>query len=84
MKKLPLVLAVAISAAFATPTLATETVPCEKMLEDLRTNIATSKLSEADMAKVNELQDKGIERCNADDDTHADEFFTQAMTLLGK
>jgi len=27
---------------------------------------------------------KGIERCNADDDKRADDFFAQAMAIMGK
>jgi opacity protein-like surface antigen len=63
---------------------AAETVPCEDMLNDLRDAAKTVQLSEADQAKVADLQDKGIERCQADDDEHADEFFAQALKLLGK
>jgi len=70
-------------AALAAPAAADE-VPCEKMLEDLRAALQTAKPSDADAAKIKELEDKGIERCNADDDEHADEFFTEAMKILGK
>jgi len=70
-------------AALATPAAADE-VPCEKMLADLRAALASAKPSDADAAKIKELEDKGIERCNADDDAHADEFFSQAMKILGK
>ena len=63
---------------------AAEDVPCEDMLADLRAAIDGATLSDADVAKVKELEDKGIERCNADDDARADEFFTQAMKILGK
>jgi len=70
-------------AAFAIPA-AAEDVPCENMLKDLRAAIDGATLSDADAAKIKELEDKGIERCNADDDAHADEFFTQAMKILGK
>ena len=70
-------------AAFTIPA-AAEDVPCENMLKDLRAAIQGATLSDADAAKVKELEDKGIERCNADDDAHADEFFTQAMKILGK
>ncbi|HEU4826592.1 MAG TPA: hypothetical protein VFS85_08950 [Dongiaceae bacterium] len=61
-----------------------EDVPCEKMLADLRDALKTAKPSDADAAKIKELEDKGIERCNADDDARADEFFSQAMKILGK
>jgi hypothetical protein len=54
------------------------------MLADLRAAIDSTTLSDADAAKVKQLEDKGIERCNADDDARADEFFAQALTILGK
>jgi hypothetical protein len=61
---------------------AAEDVPCEKMLEDLRAALETAQPNEADAAKIKELEDKGIERCSADDDARADEFFTQAMKIV--
>ncbi len=82
MKSLLAAVAFAL-AAFAIPA-AAEDVPCENMLKDLRAAIDGATLSDADAAKIKELEDKGIERCNADDDAHADEFFTQAMKILGK
>ncbi|MEZ5830736.1 MAG: hypothetical protein R3D05_06115 [Dongiaceae bacterium] len=76
-------LALAASAIQATPATADD-VPCENMLKDLRAAITSVKPNDADAAKVKELEDKGIERCNADDDARADEFFAQAMKILGK
>jgi len=67
-----------VSSAFAA------NVPCEDMLKTLRTAEAAAKLSDADKAKVTELETKGVERCNADDDKRADDFFTQALKILGK
>lgn len=61
-----------------------DTVPCEDKLAALRAAADTAKLSDADAAKVKELQDKGIERCNADDDKRADDFFDQALAIVGK
>jgi hypothetical protein len=58
--------------------------PCEEMLKDMRAAKATAKLSDADMAKVNDLEAKAIERCNADDDTRSDKFLADAMKILGK
>jgi hypothetical protein len=66
------------TAAFSAP------VPCEDMLQDVKAGLKSAKLSDTDKTKVIDLQNKGIERCKADDDTHADEFFQQALTLLGK
>jgi hypothetical protein len=67
-----------ISSAFAAPT------PCEDALKALRATEATAKLNAADKAKVSDLEAKGIERCNADDDKRADDFFAQAMKVMGK
>ncbi len=59
-------------------------IPCEEMLKQLRSAQSTTKPSDADQAKINELMNKGIERCNADDDKRADDFFAQAMAIMGK
>jgi hypothetical protein len=59
-------------------------VPCEDMLKTLRDTLKTAKLSDADMKAVAELQAKGTERCNADDDKRADAFFTDALKIAGK
>lgn len=79
---------VAAGAALAIPaitlTAVAEDVPCEDMLKDLRAAEEGAQLSTADATKVKELEDKGIERCTADDDAHADEFFAQALKILGK
>ena len=58
-------------------------LPCEDLLADVRATAAVSPASEADKPKFEELQAKGIERCNADDDKRADEFFAQALALMG-
>jgi hypothetical protein len=60
------------------------TAPCEETLKTLRAAEAAATLSAADKTKVSELEAKGIERCNADDDKRADEFFAQAMKVMGK
>nr|WP_201404546.1 hypothetical protein [Kaistia sp. 32K] len=59
-------------------------VPCEDMLAQLRAAKAGVTLSAADQAKLDELEAKGVERCNADDDKRADAFFKQGMAILGK
>jgi hypothetical protein len=58
--------------------------PCEDMLKTMRAAKATAKLSDADMAKVNDLEAKAIERCNADDDARSDKFLADAMKIVGK
>jgi hypothetical protein len=60
------------------------TVPCETLLQQLRDAEKTATLSEADKAAAAELKDKGIERCNADDDKRADEFFADALKIVTK
>jgi hypothetical protein len=82
----PLLLAVALGtlALASLPALAADTVPCEDMLKNVRTAEAAAKLGDADKTKVTELENKGIERCNADDDKRANDFFAQAMKIMGK
>ncbi|HEY0124412.1 MAG TPA: hypothetical protein VGC14_22145 [Rhizobium sp.] len=58
--------------------------PCEDTLKTMRSAKTTAKLNDADMAKVNDLEAKAIERCNADDDTRADKFLADAMKIMGK
>jgi hypothetical protein len=63
---------------------AQSTVPCEDMLKDVRAKMSAAKLNDSDKAKVQDLEAKGVERCNADDDKRADDFFTQALKIIGK
>lgn len=59
-------------------------LPCEDMLGKYRAAQAkAATLDDATKAKVAELEAKGIERCNADDDKRADDFFGQAIQLIG-
>ena len=60
------------------------TVPCENVLKQLRDAEKTATLGDADKAKVAELENKGIERCNADDDKRADKFFEDALGIVAK
>jgi hypothetical protein len=86
MNKAVIVAALAIlaSGGLAVSNAAAASAPCEEMLKDMRAAKATAKLNDADMAKVNDLETKAIERCNADDDTRSDKFLTEAMTIMGK
>ena len=59
-------------------------VPCEEMLKDMRAAKATATLSAADAQKVEDLETKAVERCNADDDARSDTFLTEAMAIMGK
>ncbi|KQV28576.1 hypothetical protein ASC97_07935 [Rhizobium sp. Root1203] len=69
---------------FAAPFQAHATVPCEDALKQMRAAKVSATLSDADMKKVNELEVKAVERCNADDDARADKFLGDAMTIMGK
>ncbi len=79
-----LLAALSVTPAFIAPARADSPVPCEKALSDLRAAAGKATLSDADKAKIKELEDKGIERCNADDDKRADDFFAQAMKIVAK
>ncbi len=57
-------------------------LPCEVMLDTFRTTRAGATLTDADVATVDTLQAKGTERCNADDDARADDFFAQGLALM--
>jgi len=85
MKKLVLAFALGtitvanpLASAFAAPT------PCEDMLKTVRAAEKAATLKAADKTKVSELETKGVERCNADDDKRADDFFAQALKIMGK
>ncbi len=57
-------------------------LPCEVMLKDLATALAAKTLDAADFTAATDLQNKALERCNADDDARADEFSAGALALL--
>lgn len=59
-------------------------LPCEQMLTSLRNGLASAKLSSADLAAATALQTKATERCNADDDQHADDFSAEALALVSQ
>lgn len=85
MKRFALAVAVGALAVSASMSAAlAATAPCEETLKSLRAAEAAATLSAADKTKVSDLEAKGIERCNADDDTRADDFFAQAMKVMGK
>ncbi|MCX7300909.1 MAG: hypothetical protein NTX73_11150 [Rhodobacterales bacterium] len=55
---------------------------CEDMLTKLRDALATTKVTGIDLQSAQDFQSRALERCNADDDRHADEFTAQALALL--
>ncbi len=56
-------------------------LPCEVALKTLRD--AAAGKTPSDQAQYDTLMNKGLERCNADDDKRADGFFADAFGLLG-
>jgi hypothetical protein len=58
-------------------------IPCEAMLADLRKALADGSIPTAYAAAASGLQAKATERCNADDDAHADALSAQALALAG-
>ena len=58
-------------------------IACEEMLNALRAAIEGGKIVQTDLATARDFQSKAIERCNADDDMHADEFSAQGIALVG-
>ncbi|MBB6484569.1 hypothetical protein [Rhizobium lusitanum] len=58
--------------------------PCEDVLKEMRAAKVAAKLSADDKAKVDALEAKAVERCNADDDRRADGFLDDAMKLMKK
>ncbi|MET3897428.1 hypothetical protein ABIB57_001365 [Devosia sp. UYZn731] len=59
-------------------------LPCEDMLAKYRAAQAkAASLDDATRTKAAALEAKGLERCNADDDKRADDFFGQAIQLIG-
>lgn len=57
-------------------------LPCEVMLEQFRTIRAGANATGADRSTIDTIQAKGTERCNADDDTRADDLFAQGIALM--
>ncbi len=85
-RRFPLSLIAAIFVANLTSSavFAQSPVPCEDMLKDVRAKMAAAKLNDSEKSKVQDLEAKGVERCNADDDKRADDYFTQALKIIGQ
>ncbi|MDE1995824.1 MAG: hypothetical protein KGI75_25215 [Rhizobiaceae bacterium] len=58
--------------------------PCEDALKEMRATKASANLTPDNKSKVDALEAKAVERCNADDDKRADAFLQDAMKLMGK
>ncbi len=57
-------------------------LPCESLLKELTAKEQSANLAADVQAKVDELQSKATERCNADDDTRSDAFSAEAISLI--
>lgn len=68
----------------AAPVFAAPARPCEDVLKEFRDTKAAAKPDAVTLKAVEDLEAKGVERCNADDDKRADAFFADAMKLFGK
>ncbi|NKB84034.1 hypothetical protein [Brucella grignonensis] len=58
-------------------------VACEDLKAKIEAEMQTKKPAAADQVKFNDLKAKGDERCKAEDDHRADDFYTQALALIG-
>jgi len=56
-------------------------IACEAMIKALRAAIDGGRIAQANAEAAGDFQSKAIERCNADDDGHADEFSAQGLAL---
>lgn len=54
---------------------------CEVMLKSVQAALDGGKIPAAKAADAKDFKDKALERCNADDDAHADEFSAHALAL---
>jgi hypothetical protein len=81
---LPLVVSAAAIGIFPLSTFAADSVPCEDKLATVREELKSATLDAAKKAEAEALVEKGIERCNADDDERANGLFAQVEAILGK
>jgi hypothetical protein len=84
MKRLTLIIGLLPFAIAASAVSHAATIPCEDTLKQLREAEKTATLSDADKAAAADLEQKGIERCNADDDKRANKFFADALKIVTK
>jgi hypothetical protein len=56
-------------------------IPCEEMIKKLRTAIEGGKIGKGSLDAASALMAKATERCNADDDTLADEFSAYGLAM---
>ena len=58
-------------------------VPCGLTLAKLRGVLAYAAPSRANTARFKDLQSRGIERCNANDDRRANDLLAEALGMIG-
>lgn len=59
-------------------------LPCEDLIKKLRAAVEGGKIPQAQASAGQEFLNKALERCNADDDTHANEFSAGGLALAAK
>jgi hypothetical protein len=59
-------------------------LPCEELIKKLRAAIDGSKIPQDKTSTSQNFLSKALERCNADDDTHANEFSAQGLALAAQ
>jgi hypothetical protein len=59
-------------------------IPCETLLGTLRDAITAGKIAADKVTSATEFVTRATERCNADDDVHADEFSAQGLALAAQ
>lgn len=59
-------------------------LPCEELIKKLRAAVEGGKMPQAKASAGQEFLNKALERCNADDDTHANEFSAEGLALATK
>jgi hypothetical protein len=57
---------------------------CESMIQKLKDVIRGNMVAQDKLASANDFLTKALERCNSDDDAHADEFSAQGLALASK
>ena len=81
---LKLAAAVAGLAIIVSSTAVAAPIPCEEMLQEVRSVQRSTSVDDPQRALIVELIKKGLERCTADDVEHADQFFSEALKIMGK
>lgn len=59
-------------------------LPCEDLIKKLRAAVEGEKIPQTQASAGQEILNKALERCNADDDTHANEFSAEGLALATK